>query len=115
VDDNSQRARGARIWIWKPLAEYPTIFIVGWVKREYGIWRSDDNARSWIKIGDFPLGSLDEVTAMDGDKKCTGRFISDLTARVTRTEHCQMRNKFGDQMMLCLAAAASVCLKNCGS
>jgi len=57
----------------KPLTEYPTIFIVGWVKREYGIWRSDDNARSWIKIGDFPLGSLDQVTTIDGDKNIYGK------------------------------------------
>jgi hypothetical protein len=54
------------------LNNYPTIFIVGWVKRTYGIWRSDDHAQSWVKIGDFPLGSLDSVTTIDGDKNVYG-------------------------------------------
>jgi hypothetical protein len=54
------------------LTNYPSIFIAGWVKGIYGIWRSDDNARSWIQIGNFPLGSLDNVTAIDGDKNIFG-------------------------------------------
>jgi hypothetical protein len=52
----------------KPTGEYPTIFICGWVRGIYGIWRSNDNARSWTKIGTFPLDSLDDVRAIDGDK-----------------------------------------------
>src|SRR5665213_394767 len=56
----------------RELNNYPTIFIVGWVNRNYGIWRSDDHAQSWVKIGDFPLGSLDAVTTIDGDKNVYG-------------------------------------------
>jgi len=54
------------------LTNYPTIFVVGWVKRAYGIWRSDDHAQSWVKIADFPLGSLDSVPTIDGDKNVYG-------------------------------------------
>jgi hypothetical protein len=56
----------------RALNNYPTIFVVGWVNRIYGIWRSDDNAQSWVQIGDFPLGSLDSVTTIDGDKNVYG-------------------------------------------
>lgn len=52
--------------------DYPTIFAVGWFKREYGIWRSDDNARSWVKIGEYPLGSLDNIKTVEGDKNAYG-------------------------------------------
>ncbi len=52
---------------------YPAIYIVGWVDRKYGIWRSDDNASSWARIGEFPLGSLDEIKTLDGDKTEYGR------------------------------------------
>ena len=52
----------------KPSGEYATIFICGWVGGVYGIWRSDDDARSWTQIGTFPLDSLDDVKAIDGDK-----------------------------------------------
>lgn len=52
----------------KPSGDYPTIFICGWVRGVYAIWRSSDNARSWTQIGTFPLDSLDDVKAMDGDK-----------------------------------------------
>jgi hypothetical protein len=56
----------------RALNNYPTIFIVGWVNRTYGIWQSDDHAQSWHKIGDFPLGSLDGVTTIEGDKNVYG-------------------------------------------
>lgn len=46
---------------------YPAIFIVGWVGSVYGIWRSDDQAVSWTKIGDFPDENIDSVTAITGD------------------------------------------------
>ena len=58
----------------KSLNNYPAIYIAGWVNRIYGIWRSDDNARSWIQIGDFPLGSLDDLTAIEGDKCLRNRL-----------------------------------------
>jgi photosystem II stability/assembly factor-like uncharacterized protein len=52
----------------KPLDGYPTIFIAGWVKGAYGIWRSADSAASWTRIAEFPLGSVDDVKTIDGDK-----------------------------------------------
>jgi hypothetical protein len=51
---------------------YPQIYIAGWVRGKYGIWRSDDEAASWTQIGDFPLGSFDQVKAIDGDKNTPG-------------------------------------------
>jgi hypothetical protein len=56
----------------KALASYPAIFIAGWVNGIYGIWQSDDNAQSWIQIGDFPVGNLDNVTAVEGDMNVYG-------------------------------------------
>lgn len=52
---------------------YPQIYIAGWVEGKYGIWRSDDEAESWTQIGGFPLGSFDQVKAIDGDKNTPGR------------------------------------------
>ena len=57
----------------KALTIYPAIYIVGWVHGTYGLWRSDDNAQSWVQISDFPLGSLDSVTTIEGDKNVYGR------------------------------------------
>src|SRR5262249_173495 len=54
-------------------SSYPTIFIAGWVNNVWGIWRSDDNTKTWIQIGNFPLGSLDQVRTIDGDKNVYGK------------------------------------------
>jgi hypothetical protein len=43
------------------------------VQGVYGIWRSDDDARSWVRIADYPLGSLDGVKAVEGDKDVFGK------------------------------------------
>jgi hypothetical protein len=51
---------------------YPAIFIAGWVNNVWGIWRSDDNAQTWTQIGNFLLGSLDQVVTIDGDKNVYG-------------------------------------------
>ena len=51
---------------------YPAIFIAGWVNSVWGIWRSDNEGQSWSQIGDFPLGSLDEIKAVEGDKNTYG-------------------------------------------
>jgi hypothetical protein len=53
-------------------ANYPTIFIAGWVNGSYGIWRSVDNAGSWTKIGDYPTGSIDSIVSVEGDKNTFG-------------------------------------------
>jgi photosystem II stability/assembly factor-like uncharacterized protein len=48
---------------------YPTIFIAGWVRGAYGIWRSADEGKSWQKLGpEYALDSLDTVKTIDGDK-----------------------------------------------
>ena len=44
-----------------------TIFIVGFVNNEYGIWYSTDDAQSWTQIGRYPMGSLDQIATISGD------------------------------------------------
>jgi photosystem II stability/assembly factor-like uncharacterized protein len=55
-----------------PGKRYPAIFIVGYNRTIWGIWRSIDNAASWDLIGDFPLGSFDQIKSIDGDKDKVG-------------------------------------------
>ena len=55
-----------------PGGSYPSLYVVGWVGGVYGVWRSDNQAQSWTQIGDYPLGSLDEVKAVEGDKNVYG-------------------------------------------
>jgi len=45
----------------------PALLVVGWVKGEYGVWRSQDDAATWTKIGDYPLGIMETVGAITGD------------------------------------------------
>ena len=45
----------------------PAILVVGWVNGKYGVWRSEDAAVRWTRIGDFPLGILDSIGAISGD------------------------------------------------
>lgn len=56
-----------------PDKTYPTVFIDGKISGVYGIWRSDDNCASWIKIGDFPMGNFDPITVVSGDPNIYGR------------------------------------------
>jgi hypothetical protein len=56
-----------------PGASYPTIFISGRVSGQYGIWRSIDNAQTWVRVAMFPVGTLDQVTVIEGDKDVFGR------------------------------------------
>lgn len=46
---------------------YPAIYIVGWVNQVYGIWQSNDDAKTWVQIGDYPDGSLDTIKTISGD------------------------------------------------
>jgi hypothetical protein len=62
-----------------PGGKYPTLYIAGWVKNEWGIWESDDEATTWKKIGDFPTGSLAGITAIDGDKTEYGKVYVGLS------------------------------------
>jgi hypothetical protein len=52
---------------------YPSIYIVGWVNSVYGIWQSNDDAKSWTQIGDYPEGSLDQIKTIAGDPNIYGQ------------------------------------------
>jgi photosystem II stability/assembly factor-like uncharacterized protein len=54
-------------------AAYPTIFLSGKVAGEYGIWRSIDDTASWQRLADFPVGTLDQVSAVGADPDVFGR------------------------------------------
>ncbi len=56
-----------------PRTDYPAIYISGRVRGVYGIWRSLDNAASWQRLVDFPVGTLDQVTVMAADPDVFGR------------------------------------------
>lgn len=53
---------------------YPAIYISGRVNGTYGIWRSIDEARSWQRLTDFPVGRLDQVTVIAADPDVFGRL-----------------------------------------
>lgn len=55
-------------------ASYPAIYLSGRIDGRYGIWRSTDNAESWMRLAEFPLGTLDQVTVMEADKDVFGRI-----------------------------------------
>ena len=55
-----------------PGSSYPAIYIAGWVNDVWGIWRSDDEGRNWTQIGEWSLGSLDQIKAVEGDKNTYG-------------------------------------------
>ncbi len=59
----------------KPLMAggYPTIFVAGTVNRQYGIWRSTDNAATWGRISDYPTGIMDNVKTIEGDPSVFGK------------------------------------------
>jgi hypothetical protein len=52
---------------------YPAIYVVGFYKGVYGIYRSIDQASTWTKLGDYPLGSFDLPQTIEGDAKTYGR------------------------------------------
>jgi photosystem II stability/assembly factor-like uncharacterized protein len=53
-------------------ARYPTIYVVGWYRGRYGIWRSTDDAATWTDIGPFPFESVDEITAVAASQDVFG-------------------------------------------
>lgn len=53
---------------------YPTIFVSALHEGRYGIWRSIDDAMTWHMVAAFPLGRLDRVKVMEGDKDVFGRI-----------------------------------------
>jgi hypothetical protein len=56
-----------------PGQSYPSIYIVGYVQNVYGIWQSNDDAKSWIQIGTYPTGVLDQITTISGDPNNYGQ------------------------------------------
>jgi photosystem II stability/assembly factor-like uncharacterized protein len=53
-----------------PESKYPAIWIVGYVNGEWGIYRSDDDCTSWLRVSNgYPTGSLDVIVAIEGDKQ----------------------------------------------
>lgn len=44
-----------------------TIYVAGFVNGDYGIWYSSDAAKTWVKIGEHPMGSLDTIKTISGD------------------------------------------------
>jgi photosystem II stability/assembly factor-like uncharacterized protein len=57
----------------KPGNSYPAVYIVGWVGSIFGIWRSDDQGRTWTQIGPWPNGNLDQVVTICGDPNVYNR------------------------------------------
>ena len=49
------------------------LYVAGWVHGDYGVWHSDNDAASWVKVGSFPLGILARVTTIEGDGDVAGR------------------------------------------
>jgi hypothetical protein len=56
----------------KTAGGYPAIYIAGWVKGQYGIWRSDDEGGNWVHLGKYPDGNFDHVVAVTGDMNTYG-------------------------------------------
>ncbi|WP_426442336.1 hypothetical protein [Bradyrhizobium genosp. P] len=52
---------------------YPSIYIVGYVNNVYGIWQSNNDAQSWVQIGQYPEGSLDTIKTIAGDPNIYGQ------------------------------------------
>jgi hypothetical protein len=57
-----------------PGATYPAIFIAGYVNKVWGLWRSDDNAATWVNLGANPLGNTDQVRSIGGDMQAYGKL-----------------------------------------
>ncbi|WP_140982395.1 WD40/YVTN/BNR-like repeat-containing protein [Bradyrhizobium guangdongense] len=55
-----------------PNASYPAIFIAGYVNHIWGVWRSDDNAATWVNLTTWPINSLDRIKAIEGDSNTYG-------------------------------------------
>lgn len=56
-----------------PSAQYPTIFVIGWLDGTFGICRSTDNCATWTRFGDFPLDGIDACTLISGDPNVFGQ------------------------------------------
>lgn len=57
-----------------PDGDYPTVWFAGLYRKKWGIYRSESrlaawnaNTVEWIKIGEYPIGSYDLITCIEGD------------------------------------------------
>jgi hypothetical protein len=56
---------------------YPRILVVGWYNNQYGVWKSDDNAASWVRLGnEYANDVFDFVGNIDGDKTGDRVFLA---------------------------------------
>ncbi|MEL6106450.1 MAG: hypothetical protein AAFU85_10450 [Planctomycetota bacterium] len=55
-------------------ASYPTVFIQGRVDGHFGYFQSDDEGKTWSKIGSYPLGVYDAAKVMQADPWKHGRL-----------------------------------------
>jgi hypothetical protein len=53
---------------------YPAVYMAGYAMGDTspGVYRSDDNCATWIKVTGDPVGSLDLIRAVTGDMKVYG-------------------------------------------
>jgi hypothetical protein len=56
-----------------------TVYVVGYVNGDYGIFYSTDQAQTWTKIGDRPMGSLDAIKTISGDMDEFGQVYIGFT------------------------------------
>jgi hypothetical protein len=56
-----------------PGRSYPAIYVVGFLRGAYGIYRSIDNSVTWTLINNgYPLGSFDLIKTLEGDANTYG-------------------------------------------
>lgn len=51
---------------------YPAIYVAGYYKAQFGIWRSDNNTQDWTLLGTYPIDVGDEIKAISGDMNTYG-------------------------------------------
>jgi hypothetical protein len=57
-----------------PGKTYPSIYLYGSVSSVLGVWRSDDNCATWVKLSNaWPNNNIDEVRVCGGDLNVYGR------------------------------------------
>lgn len=54
-------------------SDLPAIYLSGFVRGTYGIWRSVDDARNWTIVAGLPIGRLDRVVVLGADPDVFGR------------------------------------------
>ncbi|PWW71594.1 Glycoside Hydrolase Family 74 protein [Tuber magnatum] len=62
-----------------PGGDYPAVYFAGLYRKQWGIYRSTSrlaawnaNTVEWTKIGDYPFGSYDFITCVEGDANIFG-------------------------------------------